>query len=53
MVKYTEDYIRRMDAKVNCDRCGRQMRLGERISNIRGNVCAKCACQICKGLVKG
>lgn len=43
MVKFSAEYIRRFDEKVNCDCCGKQMRQGQRIANIQGNVCAECA----------
>lgn len=43
MVKYSAEYIRRFYDKVNCDCCGKQMRLGQRICNIQGIVCAECA----------
>lgn len=43
MVKYSADYLSRLDEKVKCDCCGKQMRLGQRIINIKGNVCAQCA----------
>ena len=43
MVKFSAEYISRLDEKVNCDCCGKQMRLGQRIMNLKGNVCAECA----------
>ena len=43
MVKFSAEYLSRLDEKVNCDCCGKRMRLGQRICNIKGNVCAECA----------
>ena len=43
MIKYTKAYIDRFDEKVRCDGCGKEIRLGECICNIKGHVCLACA----------
>lgn len=43
MVKFTDEYISRLDEIVKCDCCGKQMRLGNRVCNMNGNVCVECA----------
>lgn len=43
MRKISQDFILHMDDEVKCDCCGKEMRLGERVCNIPGNVCVPCA----------
>ena len=43
MIKYTKAYINRFDEKVRCCGCGKEMRLGECICNIKVHVCRACA----------
>lgn len=43
MIKYTAAYIARMDEKVQCDKCGKQMRRGQCAVGFAGHVCVECA----------
>lgn len=42
MVKFSAAYIDRLDEIVQCDCCGKRMRLGQCITNIPGHACAEC-----------
>lgn len=42
MIKFSAEYLSHLDDIVQCDCCGKRMRLGQRIINIPGNACAEC-----------
>lgn len=43
MIKYTAAYLARLDEKVQCDKCGKQLRLGQCVVGFKGRVCEECA----------
>lgn len=43
MIKYTTDYILKMDETVRCQDCGKQMRRGQRAVGFREIICVECA----------
>lgn len=42
MVKFKSEYLARMDEKVICDKCGKQIRRGQCCVGFKGNVCVDC-----------
>lgn len=43
MIKFSDEYIARFDERVNCECCGKRMRLGERCVGFNDIVCVPCA----------
>ena len=43
MKKYHSDYISRFNERVNCECCGKQMRLGEKACGFIDTICVECA----------